>query len=96
MAVVVAGLFFGCGGANRIKITGVLIKHEQNTDQYFTIKDENTSKIYRVSTTSKIPLDDLAGHRISMKAKILENSQNPQNVQTVRSCTKCHHKVKEL
>jgi len=96
LAIVVSGLFFGCGGTNRIKISGVLTKHNKDAQSYFTIRDENSSKLYRVSKESTIPLEDLAGHKISMKAKVLEDSTNAQGVKTVVSCTKCHHKVKEL
>ncbi len=95
-ACVVSLLFMGCGGENKLKVTGTLEKHHKNGQEYFTVKDDETSKLYRIAKKSEASLEDRLGHRISMKVKVLEESSPAQGVETIASCTKCHHSIKEL
>ncbi len=93
IAIVVALLFIGCGGVNKLTVSGVLSKHNDKGNKYFTLKDEKTSKIYVINKASEILLNDKVGHKIKMKVKI---SQKDTDMQTITSCTKCHHSIKQF
>jgi len=91
------GLFFiGCGGTNKLTVSGTLIKHSKEGQDYFTIKDDKTNKLYQIAKKSEEFLKDKINHKIKMKAKVLEESSSAQGVATIASCTKCHHSIKEL
>ena len=86
----------GCAGDGKLKVSGNLTKHNGDTDTYFTIKDEKTGKFYRIAKESEEMLADKEGHKIKMAVKILEKDSSAQSVDTVKSCTKCHHSIKVL
>ena len=94
--LVVGILFLGCAGENKVKVSGTLTKHHKEERDYFTIKDDKTNKLYQIAKKSEIFLKNRVNHKVSMKAKILEESSSAQGVQTIASCTKCHHSIKEL
>ncbi len=88
--------FIGCGGDGKLKVSGNLTKHNGESDPYLTIKDEKTGKIFRIAKESEVTLADKDGHKIKMAVKVLEKDPNAQGVDTVKSCTMCHHSIKEL
>ncbi len=91
------GIFFlGCGGKDKLKVSGTLTKHYKNGNSYFTIKDDKTGKLYRIAKKSETLLENKENHKVSMATKILEKNSNAEGVETVVSCTKCHHSVKVL
>ena len=93
---VIATLFLGCGGDGKLKVSGTLTKHNLNGQEYFTIKDEKTNKLYRIDKSSNTALADEEGHKIKMAVKVLEKDSSAEGVDTIVSCTKCHHSIKEL
>ncbi len=96
LLVTIATLFIGCGGDNKLKVSGTLTKHTKDGGDFFTIKDDKTNKLYRISKKSENTLKDKEGHKIKMAIKVLEKDSSAQGVETVISCTKCHHSVHEL
>ncbi len=88
--------FLGCGGENKVKVSGTLEKHHKDGQDYLTIKDDKTDKLYRIAKKSETVLEDKVNHKIKMAAKVLEKSSSAQGVDTIVSCTKCHHSIKEL
>ena len=96
LLAVVMALFIGCGGDGKLKVKGTLTKHSVEGQDYFTIKDEKTNKLYRIDKNSEVELADKEGHKIKMAIKVLEKDSSADGVDTVASCTKCHHSVKEI
>ncbi len=92
----IATLFLGCGGDNKLKVSGTLTKHSKDGRNYFTIKDDKTNKLYRIAKKSETALEDKEGHKIKMAIKVLEKDTSAEGVDTVMSCTKCHHSIKDL
>jgi len=96
LLLAVATLFLGCGGDNKLKVSGTLTKHTKDGGDYFTIKDDKTNKLYKIAKKSEAVLADKEGHKIKMAIKVLEKDSSAEGVDTVMSCTKCHHSIHQL
>ena len=96
LLVAVVALFMGCGGDGKLKVKGTLSKQSLDGQDYFTIKDDKTNKLYRIDKESEVMIADKDGHKIKMAVKVLETDSSADGVDTVASCTKCHHSIKVL
>ena len=83
----------GCSGENKVKISGVITKQSDKTEEFFMVKDKETGKLYRFDKKSEQNISDKIGHSIKMKGKILKSSDTSK-VATVSICTRCHHSFK--
>lgn len=83
----------GCSGEKKIKVSGVIEKQSNKTENFFVVKDKESGKIYRFDKKSEKDIADKVGHSIKMKGKILKSSDSSK-VAMVSICTKCHHGFK--
>ena len=93
LSILIMVMAIGCASSSKVKVSGVITKHQKGNEEYFTVKDTETGKIYRFSKKSEADISDKAGHTIEMKAKILDAPEGAQNMATVSICTKCHHSM---